>query len=156
MTAGTKQELSPGILTTATVTGYQRVPTWQMSTKSTDATKGQVAIVNPNWRNPNIATYEGAIVLNPWVYTEEVLKPVNTAPGMKWQAQDYFGEWMFVTGNDALIGFPDCPNGTQDPTHKLGRHVAEYRHAAKPIFPQYGALVIFQRCASSHDCVTCS
>jgi len=156
MTAGTKQELVPGVLTTATATGYQRVPTWLMSTSSTDATKGRVAVVNPNWRNPNIATYEGCIVLNPWVYTEEVLKPINSAPGMKWQAQDYFGEWMFVTGNDALIGFPDCPAGTQDPTHKLGRHVAEYRHAAKPIFPQYGALVIFQRCAASHDCVTCS
>lgn len=156
LTSGSKIELVPGTLTTASVTGYYRVPTWQMSTSSTDATKGQVAIVNPNYRNPNIASYEGAIVLNPWVYTEEVLRPVNAAPGMKWQAQDYFGEWQFVTGNDALIGFPDCPNGAQDPTHKQGRHVAEYRHAAKPIFPQYGALLIYTRCANDWDCAACS
>ena len=156
MTAGTKQELVPGTLTTATVTGYQRVPTWLMSTNAVDVTKGQAAVVNPNWRNPNIATYEGGIVLNPYVMTEEVLKPVNAAPGMQWQAQNYFGEWVFVTGNDALIGFPDCPAGAQDPTHKQGRHVAEYRHALKPIFPSYGALVIYQRCPNSFDCITCS
>lgn len=156
MTSGQKEELVPGTLTTATTTGYQRVPTWQMSTSSTNATKGQVAIVNPNYRNPNIATYEAAIVMNPWVFTEEVLKPVNSAPGMKWMPQNYFGEWQFVTGNDALIGFADCPAGTQDPTHKLGRHVAEYRHAAKPIFPQYGRLIMFKRCANEWDCVSCS
>lgn len=156
MTAGQKQELVPGTLFTATTTGYQRVPTWLMSTSSNDVTKGQAAVVNPNYRNPNIATYEGAIVLNPWVYTEEVLKPVNAAPGMKWKPQDYFGEWQFITGNDALIGFPDCPNGAQDPTHKLGRHVAEYRHAAKPIFPQFGRLLIYTRCLSDFDCVSCS
>lgn len=157
LTAGTQLSLGQGLApTVAAVTGYYRVPTWVMSTSSTDATKGQVSIINPSWRNPNIATYEGCIGLNPWVFTEEVLRPVNSAPGMKWQAQNYFGQWLFVTGNDALIGFPDCPAGAQDPTHKQGRHVAEYRHAAKPIFPGYGFLFVFQRCANAWDCVTCS
>lgn len=135
---------------------FKRVPTWLQSTSSSDVTKGQAAVVNPNWRNASIANIEGAIVWNPWVFTEEVLRPVNAAPGMKWKHQDYFGEWQFVTGNDALIGFPDCPAGTQDPTHKLGRHVAEYRHGNKPIYPQYGALITFLRCVSDFDCVACS
>lgn len=133
-----------------------RVPTWVMSTSSTDATKGQVAIINPRWLNPAIATVEGAIVLNPWVYTEEVLRPVNSAPGMKWTAQNYFGEWRFVTGNDALLGFAGC-TGIQDPTHKQGRHFAEYRHAARPIFPEYGRLVLFRRCPNvAIDCASCT
>lgn len=134
----------------------QRVPTWVMSQSSNDATKGQVAIINPRWENPNIATVEGAIALNPWVYTEEVLRPVNTAPGMKWTAQNYFGEWRFVTGNDALLGFDSC-TGVSDPTHKLGRHFAEYRHAAKPIFPEYGRLFLFRRCPNTTiDCASCT
>lgn len=132
-----------------------RVPTWIMSSSSANASKGQVAIINPDWENPGIAAVEGAIAFNPWVFTEEVLRPVNTAPGMKWTAQNYFGEWRFVTGNDALIGFGDC-TGVQDPTHKLGRHFAEYRHAAKPVFPEYGRLFLFARCPAQVDCVACS
>lgn len=132
-----------------------RVPTWIMSTAAANATKGQVAIVNPEWRNASIAAWEGAIVMNPWVFTEEVLQPVNSAPGMKWTPQNYFGEWRFVTGNDALLGFSSC-TGVSDPTHKLGRHFAEYRHAAKPIFPQYGRLILYQRCPTTFDCNSCS
>lgn len=132
-----------------------RVPTWVMSTASKDASKGQVAIVNPEWQNPAIAAWEAAIVMNPWVFTEEVLQPVNSAPGMKWKPQNYFGEWEFITGNDALLGFDGC-TGVTDPKHKLGRHFAEYRHAAKPIFPEYGRMIMFQRCPASYDCVSCS
>lgn len=132
-----------------------RIPTWIMSTSSTDASKGQVAIINPDWQNPTIAAVEGAIVINPWVYTEEVLRPVNSASGMKWTAQNYFGEWRFVTGNDAFLGFSGC-TGIADPTHKQGRHFAEYRHAGKPIFPEYGRLILFKRCPNTVDCLTCS
>lgn len=136
-------------------TTWTRVPTWLMSTSSTYATKGEVAIVNPQWDDPGYANVEGAWGLNPWVMTEEVLRPVNTAPGMKWTAQNYFGEWRFVTGNDALLGFSNC-TGVTDPVHKLGRHFAEYRHAAKPIFPDFGRLFLFQRCPNTIDCGTCS
>lgn len=132
-----------------------RIPTWLMSTASANASKGQVAIINPDWQNPNIAVVEGANVLNPWVYTEEVLRPVNAAPGMKWTPQNYMGDWRFVTGNDALLGFDGCA-GIQDPTHKQGRHFAEFRHGAKPIFPEFGRLILFRRCPSVVDCVTCS
>jgi hypothetical protein len=133
----------------------KRVPTWQMSTSSTDATKGQVAIVNPSWRNPALAVYESCEVMNPWVMTEEVLMPMNSAPGMKLRPQNYFGEWQFVTGNDALLGIASC-TGIQDPLHKQGRHFAEYRHALKPQFPVYGRLILFKRCALAYDTITCS
>lgn len=133
----------------------KRVPVWTMSTSATDATKGEVSIVNPSWRNPALATYEAAVVLNPWVFTEEVLMPVNSAPGMKLRPQNYFGEWEFITGNDALLGIASC-TGIQDPLHKQGRHFAEYRHAARPVFPLYGRLLLFARCSSSFDTITCS
>ncbi len=132
-----------------------RVPRFIMTSSSTFATKGQVAIVNPQWQNPNIASVEGATVLSPWVYTEEVLRPVNSAPGMNWTPQNYMGEWKFITGNDAFIGFDGC-TGIADPTHKQGRHFAEYRHAAKPIFPDFGRLILFLRCPSDTECISCS
>lgn len=132
-----------------------RVPTWVMSTNAADATKGRVAIINPDWRDPSIAAYEGATVFNPWVMTEEVLMPVNSLPGAKLNPQNYFGEWQFVTGNDALLGFDGC-TGVQDPLKKQGRHFAEYRHALKPQFPMYGRFILFKRCADSFDTITCS
>jgi len=132
-----------------------RVPTWVMSTNATYATKGQVAIINPDWRDPSIAAYEGAIVLSRWVMTEEVLRPVNSAPGMKWDPLNYFGAWQFVTGNDALLGFDDC-TGVTDPLKNFGRHFAQYEHALKPMYPSYGRLILFKRCANSFDTITCS
>jgi hypothetical protein len=140
---------------------YVRIPTFAMSGSvalggtGLDASVGQVALVNPVWRDPAQAPFESAEVLNPWVFTHEVLKPMNTAPGMKWTPQNYFGEWDFVTGNDALLGFNDCA-GVSDPKHKLGRHFGEYRGAYKPIFPLFGRLILFRRCAQSFDTVTCS
>lgn len=131
-----------------------RVPTWVVSAAGTNE-KGFIASVNPDWRNPAIAAFESCEVLNPWVMTEEVLQPVNSAPGMKLKPQNYFGEWDFVTGNDALLGISSC-TGTQDPMRKLGRHFAEYRHACKPIFPLYGRMILFARCPSSFDELTCS
>jgi hypothetical protein len=133
----------------------QRVPTWVMSTATADATKGRVSIINPDWRDPSIAAYEGVTVFNPWVMTEEVLQPVNSVPGMKLKPQNYFGEWAFVTGNDAVLGFDGC-TGIQDPMHKQGRHFAEYRHALKPGFPMYGRFILFKRCPASYDTVVCS
>lgn len=143
---------------TATAAGgqaYVRIPTWTQSTQSADATKGQVAVVNGVWRDAAVANYESVEVLNPWVMTEEVLMPVNSMPGMKLKPQNYFGEWNFVTGNDALLGIGGC-TGITDPLHKQGRHFAEYRHALHPIFPLFGRLILFIRCPSSFDTITCS
>ena len=131
-----------------------RVPTFVVSAIVAGG-KGYSVAINPDWRDPEEAPYESVEVLSPWVYTEEILKPVNTAPGMKWTPQNYFGEWDFVTGNDALLGFDDC-TGVQDPKHKKGRHFAEYRHALKPIYPVYGRLILFKRCPDAFDTITCT
>jgi hypothetical protein len=127
---------------------YTRVNTWLMPA----GTKGKKAIINPSWES---APYEAAIVLNPWVMTEEIVKPVNSAAGLSWMPKNYFGEWQFITGGreitDPATG--DC----FDPTKKLGRHFAEYKHAIKPIFPEYGRYIIFKRCpTASFPCVTCT
>jgi hypothetical protein len=132
-----------------------RVPRWKESTSSTDVTKGRASIPNPDWDDPTVASVEGAYVLSPWVYREEILRPINAAPGMKWQAQDYMGEWKFVTGNDALLGMDSCA-GLTDPLHELGRHFAQYKDGYHEIFPDYGRLILFNRCANTIDCVACS
>lgn len=143
----------------------KRVPTWVMSTNSFDATKGQVAVVNGVWRDPNVtvtggsstgvASFESCEVLNPLALTSEVLMPVNSMPGMKLTPQNYFGEWVFKTGNDALLGINGC-TGITDPMHKQGRHFGEYRVAHKPGLPIYSRMILYKRCPAAFDTVTCS
>lgn len=135
---------------------FTRVPVYKDSTAAADVTKGHSPEINPSWRDPGYADFEGAIPLTPWVFHEEILRPINAVPGQKWQAQNYMGEWNFVTGNDALINTSDSCAGITDPMHKQGRHFAEYRHAAKPIFPKYGSWILFKRCPNTPECVTCS
>jgi len=131
-----------------------RVPTFLVAPIPAGG-KGYSVTVNPDWRDPALANYESAEVLNPWVMTEELIKPVNTAPGMKWHPQNYFGEWQFVTGNDAVLGEPDCA-GILDPLHEQGRHFAQYKHAFKPVFTNYGRMLLFARCANAYSTVECS
>lgn len=129
-------------------TNYIRVPTWVMSA----GTKGEVATLNPNYTNPATAPYEGAYVLTPWVYHDQIIKPVNSAAGMNWSPKNYMGEWTFRTGGSKIID-PPC----YDPEEKLGRHFASFKHAAKPIFPSYGRILIYKRCpADSYECTLCS
>ncbi len=124
---------------------YDRVPTWVMNA----GTKGFVADVNPNWRT---ATHEGAFVLNSDVYTSEVIKPVNSAAGLTWPAKNYMGEWQFIVGGDE-ISTTKC----FDPLKKLGAHFAEFKHAPRPVFPQFGRMIIFKRCPlTNFECVTCT
>lgn len=147
-----------GTITTFTqgaTSGFKRIPTFVQSTNSADASKGQVAVVNGVWRDPSVAAYESVEVLSPWVMKEEVLMPVNSLSGAKLNPQNYFGEWKFVTGNDAFLGIDGC-TGITDPMGKQGRHFAEYRTALKPIFPQYGRMILFKRCQNAYDSVTCS
>lgn len=142
-----------------------RIPTMVNSTNSFDVTKGRAGVVNGVWNDPNVtvtagssvgvASFEGVEVLNPLVMTAEILMPVNSMPGMKLTPQNYFGEWTFVTGNDALLGIGGC-TGIQDPTHKQGRHFGEYRVAHRPVHPIFGRFILFRRCASAFDTVRCS
>lgn len=125
-------------------TAFVRVPTWTMPS----TTKGQQAVINPAWE---AAEYEGARVLSPWVFHDEVIRPVNSAAGVTFGAKNYMGIWDFVVGGDN-ISTTKC----FDPLMKLGAHFAEFHHAPRPIFPEYGRLIIFKRCASAFTCVTCS
>lgn len=127
--------------------GYVRIPTYLM----VDGTKGSVAIVNPSWRT---AAYEGCWVLNPWVFHDHPIRPVNAAAGVAWDAKNYMGDWIWREGGNDICE-PD--ENMYDPTKKLGRHFAEYKHAAEPVFPEYGAFIIFKRCpTTSFDTVTCT
>ncbi len=128
---------------------WTRIPTWLGATTAPNASKGTVAIINPQWQT---AAYEAAIVLSPWVFHSEVVQPVNAAAGLTWNPKSYFGEWEFVTGG-TIITDTDC----YDPTKKLGRHFAEYKHAARPIFPEFGYTIIFKRCPTTDfGTVTCT
>ena len=132
-----------------------RIPTYAMSTASIDVTKGQAAVVNGAWRDPSTAGYESVEVLNPLVFKQEVLMPVQTLPGAKLNYQNYFGEWNFVTGNDAMLGISGC-TGVTDPMKKKGRHYGEYRHASRPIHTIFGRCILFKRCSASFDTLACS
>jgi hypothetical protein len=124
---------------------YTRVPTWVMNA----GTKGFVADVNPDWR---VAPFEACYVLSPEVWTDEIVKPVNSAAGISFPAKSYMGEWQFVVGGDE-ISTTKC----FDPLKKLGAHFAEYKHAPRPVFPQYGRMIIFKRCPlNTFECVTCT
>lgn len=143
-----------------------RIPSMVNSTASFDVTKGRAGVVNGVWRDPNVtvvdsddsgvASFEGVEVLNPMAMTEEVLVPVNSMPGMPGlTAQNYFGEWKFVTGNDAFLGIDGC-TGITDPLHKKGRHFGEYRAAWRPAMPIFARFILFKRCPQSWDTVTCT
>lgn len=133
---------------------WVRRPAFIMSTSSTVATKGYSAETNPDWTN---AGYEGTLALNPWVFHEEILRPINQVANQNWQTQNYMGEWSFVSGIEAFAGIDGCviPTGG-DPLHTLGRHFARYRHAAHPIFPEYGRLFLWKRCVPGIQIYRCS
>lgn len=126
---------------------YFRIPTWKLST---DVTKGTVAVINPAYK---AAPYEGARVLSPYVFTDEIIRPVNSSAGMTWPVKNYLGEFTFVTGGYRTNTPSD---NCFDPMEKRGRHFAEYDHAPRPVKPEYGRLIIFKRCPlGSFECVSC-
>ena len=123
---------------------YVRVATYLMSA----ATKGKKAVLNPAYIT---APYEAAIVLNPNVYTSEIVPPVNAAGGVSWSPTSYMGEWKWVTGGNKIqTSGADC----LDPLDKLGRHFAEFKHAPRPEFPNYGMTLIFKRACGTSGSVS--
>lgn len=128
---------------------WTRINTWIMPSTAPYASKGQVAIINPQWHT---AAYELAIVLNPWVFHQEIVRPVNSAAGVSWPVKNYMGEWQFVVGGDKI-----SVDACYDPTLKLGRHFAEYKSANRPIFPEYGTAILFKRCPTTNfSTITCA
>ena len=123
---------------------YTRVNTYVMNS----ATKGKKAVINPAYVT---APYEAAIVLNPNVFTSEIVPPVNAAGGVSWNPTTYMGEWQWVTGGNKIqAAGADC----LDPLDKLGRHFAEFKHAARPEFPTYGMTLIFKRACGTSGSLT--
>lgn len=129
---------------------YTEVDTWEVDTS---ATKGSPTAMKPTdaWLN---APYVGTRVLSPNVFTDEIVRPVNSAGGLTWPAKSYMGEWKFVTGGNNIqaTGSTLC----EDPFEKLARHYAEFQHASRPVKPNHAALIISRRCVDSYECVSCS
>lgn len=130
---------------------YVRVNTYEM----VNASKGQKAQLTSAYKT---APYEAAIVLNPAVFTSEIVPPVNAAGGVSWNPTTYMGEWQWITGGNRITA---AGASCLDPMNKLGAHFAEFKHAPRPEFPQYGMTLIFQRvCGDSGitmtDVTTCS
>lgn len=126
-------------------TKYIRVNNW-LDTGT--ATKGEDPEINPEW---HAADYEGARILSPWVFHDQIIRPVNSAAGLTFDPKNYMGDFQFVVGGDK-ISTTKC----FDPLGKLGAHFAEFDHAPRPIFPRFGRLLIFKRCVPSYSCTTCS
>lgn len=121
---------------------YVRVPTFVSSA----GTKGVGTDINPNYIDPATAPYEAAIVLSPYVMTSEKIAPSSKVGPVDFKPSNYMGEWIWVTGNDAL-STTDGDGCMSDPLHKRGRHFAQYRHALRPGQNiRSGAVLMFKRC----------
>jgi hypothetical protein len=123
---------------------YTEVNTW---VADGSATKGQPVKLNPNYVT---APFEAVRVLSPYVFTSEIVRPVNSAGGLSWPAKNYLGDWIFKVGGNN-IGEEHC----LDPMDKLGRHFAEFAHAPRPVKPLYGRLILFKRCIDDFECISC-
>lgn len=113
--------------------------------------KGKKATLNPDWTN---AAYEAAFVLHPLVMRTEIVQPEVNAGGLPFDPTNYYGDWQFVTG--AYRIFDSATACVPDPKDKFGRHFAEFKHAVRPILPDYGYTFIFKRCINTPLTVTCS
>ena len=100
------------------------------------ATKGKKYTINSAWRT---ATHEAAIVLNPNVLTTEIVAPAGY--GLDFDPVNYGGEWDWITGGDRI----GAVASGADPAASLGRHYAKYMAAFRPVRPQDGAVILFDR-----------
>lgn len=106
------------------------------------ATKGKKYAINSSWKT---ATHEAAVILNPAVYTAEAVRPVTAAGGLSWSPQNYNGEWKWVTGLNNISDSTTAVTAGTDPFQKMGRHFCEYMFAMKPVRPDDGMVIIFER-----------
>jgi hypothetical protein len=125
-------------------TAYVRVNTWE----STAATKGYDSTLTAAWK---AAPYESCVVLNPLVFTSEIVKPVDAAAGLNWTPGNNLGEWRWVTG-----GYK-WDTSCSDPFEKYGRHFCQFVHAARLNYPEFGIQIIYKRCPGTvFDTVYCT
>jgi len=127
--------------------GYTRVePFLQVAATG----KGIDAQINPAWE---AAGYEAAQILHPLVMRSEVVQPEVNAGGLPFDPANYYGDWQFITGGNRI--FP-AATACFDPLFKFGRHFAQFKHAIRPIFPDYGVTIIYKRCLNAPFTVSCS
>lgn len=130
--------------------GWVRIPPHILEA----GTKGYRSVINPAWQ---AAAYEAAIVMLPQVMTERVFPPKSSVGDLKWEPQNYAGEWIWKTGGSEICTETGEEYPTYDPTKKLGRHFCEYMHAYEPVFPEHGALILFKRCpTATFETITCT
>lgn len=131
-------------------TVYTRVNTFQMAA----GTKGQVGEVTTEYEN---ADFEAAFALSPWVMHMRMVRPITQIGSLSWDARSYMGDWNWVTGGDLITdATEEGETKCYDPLKKLGRHFAEIKWAPKPIYPTFGRMFIYRRCAAREfSCNTC-
>jgi hypothetical protein len=108
---------------------------------------GYKPVLNPDYV---AAEYAAAIVFNPSVMEVEFVKPVTKAASVNFNPATWTGEWTWAQGAEKL-GL-SCA----DPTGRFGRHFAEVRWAIKPVVPETGKVILYKRCQSSVEVITCS
>ena len=125
---------------------YNRVATYEMvAPASGSGLKAQLTAAY------KAAPYEAAIVMNPNVFTSEIVPPINAAGGVSWNPTTYMGEWQWVTGGNKI---QSAGAACLDPLDKLGRHFAEFKHAPRPEFPNYGMTLIFKRACGASGAIS--
>lgn len=123
--------------------GYSQVNTYE----SVSASEGTVARISTDYHN---ALYEVAFVPHPMAFTKSVVRP-QTA-GLNWSPLNYMGDWVWKTTAEAPISDTYC----QDPFGKFGRHFAEFVYAPKPIYPEFGVALMYQRCLHDAEYAPCT
>jgi hypothetical protein len=125
-------------LTFGTAGKFHRVPTWLTVDKSMSGgpTKGWKAVINPAWK---IAPFEAARILSPRVFKSEIIRPINSVGDLNWNPLSTLGEFQWVTGAEKFS------SGQVDPTQKYGIHIAEFKHAPRPMFPLHGGSIVYKR-----------
>lgn len=123
--------------------GYSQVNTYE----SVSASEGTVARISSDYRN---ALYEQAFIPHPMAFTRSVVRP--NGAGLNWSPTNYMGEWVWKTTADGPISETYC----FDPLGKFGRHFAEFMYAAKPIYPEFGVTIMYQRCIHDAEYAPCT
>lgn len=94
------------------------------------------------------ARYRTAIVVVATAMTAEIVLPYD------WQfpdAQNYRGDWQFITGGERI-----CTPPEYDPQHNKGRHFGEFVYAPRPDFPFHAAVLVYKHCPDDPATVLCN
>lgn len=109
---------------------------------TTAATKGNKAIVNPDYES---APYTTSIIFDRTVFTSRIPKPViSPGGGLKFDPVNYMGRWQLKNIPDRVCN----PDGT------IAFHRGHLAEGAEPVHPERGVLFVHKRCDPSLNLVT--